>query len=79
VTEPRVVADLLQEDGGTVTTLEDLERSPAKAVIIAVSHADEPLAALADIRRQLADARPSFILLFVPNRLSPEAVAGHAA
>ena len=70
-----MVADLLQEDGGTVTTLEDLERSPAKAVIIAVSHADEPLAALADIRRQLADARPSFILLFVPNRLSPEAVA----
>ena len=70
-----MVADLLQEGGGTVTTLEDLERSPAKAVRVAVSHADEPLAALADIRRQLADARPSFILLFVPSRLSPEAIA----
>ncbi|NML76047.1 FIST signal transduction protein [Rhizobium sp. S-51] len=58
-----------------MTVLEDLDRMPAKAVRIAVSHLDDAEAALADLRRQLSHARPSFILLFVPSRLSPDALS----
>ena len=70
-----MVAGLVQPQGSAAAVLEDLERRPAKAVRIAVSHQEDPVTALAEIRRQLAHARPSFILLFVPNRLSPEELA----
>ncbi|GEO87469.1 MULTISPECIES: FIST signal transduction protein [Alphaproteobacteria] len=55
--------------------LEDLEYRPAKAVRIAVSYCADPAAALDEIQHQLDQTRPSFILLFVPNRLSPDDLA----
>ncbi|WP_026621716.1 hypothetical protein M728_001728 [Ensifer sp. WSM1721] len=58
-----------------MTAVDDLDRKPAEAVRIAVSHADDAALALAEIRRQLATARPSFIFLFVPNRLQPVELA----
>lgn len=58
-----------------MTAVDDLDRSPAEAVRLAVSHAEDAAVALAEIRRQLTTAKPSFILLFVPNRLQPEALA----
>ncbi|MBW8322845.1 MAG: FIST C-terminal domain-containing protein [Arenimonas sp.] len=70
-----MVAGLVHPQGSAAAVLEDLECRPAKAVRIAVSHQEDPVTALAEIRRQLAHARPSFILLFVPNRLSPEALS----
>ncbi|RVM67984.1 FIST signal transduction protein, partial [Sinorhizobium meliloti] len=58
-----------------MTAVDDLDRKPAEAVRLATSRADDAFTALAEIRRQLATARPSFIFLFVPNRLQPDDLA----
>lgn len=58
-----------------MTAVDNLDCNPAEAVRLAVSHADDAAVALAEIRQQLATARPSFILLFVPNRLQPDDLA----
>ncbi len=55
-----------------MTAVDDLDRKPAEGVRLAVSHAADAAAALAEIKQQLATARPSFILLFLPNRLQPD-------
>lgn len=73
--ESQVLSGLAHAGSSAAAALEDLDHRPAKAVRIAVSHAEDPAVALAQIRRQLENARPSFVLLFVPNRLSPGGLA----
>lgn len=58
-----------------MTAVDDLDRIPAEAVRLAASRAEEAAVAVSEIRRQLASARPSFILLFVPHRLQTDELA----
>ncbi|MEY9559138.1 FIST signal transduction protein [Sinorhizobium fredii] len=58
-----------------MTAVDDLDRNPAEGVRLAVSRAAGAAVALAEIKQQLATARPSFILLFLPSRLQPDDIA----
>lgn len=53
----------------------ELVQRPAQAVWTAVSRAGDAVTALAEIAEQLAGSNSSFVLLFVPRTLSPEALA----